>query len=306
MRSRGKKKVIVTGGAGFIGSNLVDALVAEGFSVHVIDNLSGGKKENVNRKAKFHLADITDLRKIQPIFKVAYCVFHLAALPRVQFSIEHPLESDTANVRGTLNVLVASANAGVKRVVYSASSSAYGDQKKFPLKENFIPDPKSPYGLQKYIGELYCRMWSRIYGLPTVCLRYFNVYGPRHNTEGAYALVVAKFFKQKLSGQPMTITGDGKQTRDFTSVHDVVRANLLAMKSGKVGQAEVINIGAGNNQSILRIAKLIGGQIKFIPARFEPRNTLADNKLAYKLLKWRPRVSIEKGITELKDIHKIK
>ncbi len=292
-------KILVTGGAGFIGSNLVDELVRQNHQVLVIDNLSNGKKENVNRKAKFYKADITNIKQIRPIFKRVDYVFHLAALPRVQFSIEHPIESDAVNVRGTLNVLVASADAGVRRVIYSASSSAYGDQKTMPLKESFLANPKSPYGLQKYIGELYCKIWSEVYGLPTVCLRYFNVYGYRQSHEGAYALVIAKFLKQKLSGQMMTITGDGKQTRDFTNVKDVVRANVLAMRSRKVGMGEVINIGAGKNQSILHVARLIGGPVKFIPARFEPRDTLADNKLAYKLLGWRPVVKIKDGIMAL-------
>lgn len=292
-------KLLVTGGAGFIGSNLVDELIHLGHQVLVIDNLSGGKRENVNRKAKFYHADVTNLKQIRLIFRGVDYVFHLAALPRVQFSIEHPLESDAVNVRGTLNVLLASANVGVKKVIYSASSSAYGDQKIMPLRESLLANPKSPYGLQKYIGELYCKIWSEVYKLPTVSLRYFNVYGPRQSHEGAYALVIAKFIKQKLSGQPMTITGDGKQTRDFTNVKDIVRANVLAMRSMKVGKGEVINIGAGRNQSILHIARLIGGPIKFIPARFEPRNTLADNKLAHKLLGWRPLVSTEEGIAEL-------
>ena len=285
-------RLLVTGGAGFIGSNLVDELVKLGHKVVVIDNLSGGKRENVNSKAKFYRADVTNMKQIKPIFRGVDYVFHLAALPRVQFSIEHPLESDAANVRGTLNVLVAAAAAGVKRVIYSASSSAYGDQKIMPLRENFLANPKSPYGLQKYIGELYCKTWSEVYGLPTVCLRYFNVYGHRQNHEGAYALVIAKFLKQKSSGQPMTITGDGKHTRDFTNVKDVVRANILAMRSGKVGKGEVINIGAGNNQSVLHVARLIGGPIKFIPARLEPRDTLADTSKAKKLLGWQPKTKL--------------
>ena len=295
------KKIVVTGGAGFIGSNLVDALVGEGFDVHVIDNLSNGKRENVNKKAKFYIKDIIDLKSIQPIVNGSQYVFHLAALPRVQYSIENPVESDTANVRGTLNVLVASKNAGVKRVIYSASSSVYGDQKKLPLKETMTPAPKSPYGLQKYIGELYCKTWSEVYGLPTVCLRYFNVYGPRQNAEGAYALVIATFFKQLANGSPMTITGNGKQTRDFTSVHDIVKANLLAMKSNKVGNGESINVGAGENQSINKIADIIGGPRKHILARLEPRDTLADNTLAMKLLGWKPEVNINDGIEELKN-----
>jgi UDP-glucose 4-epimerase len=297
-----KEKIIVTGGAGFIGSNLADALVKEGYRVHIIDNLSGGKKENINPKATFHLKDLTNLKAIKPIFPGAKYVFHLAALPRVQFSIEQPAKTNKANVEGTLNVLIASHEASVKRVIYSASSSAYGDQKKMPLRENMPAHPKSPYGLHKYLGELYCKLWSEVYGLPTVSLRYFNVYGPRNNPEGAYALVIAKFLRQRLAGEPMTITGDGKQTRDFTNVKDIVKANLLAMKSQKVGRGEVINIGAGRNQSINRIAKLIGGPTIHIAPRFEPRDTLADNSLARKLLDWKPQVSIEEGIAELKQL----
>lgn len=304
-KRKNKTKVLVTGGAGFIGSNLVDELVRLNFEVHIIDNLSGGKKENINKKAKFHRLDITNLKSIKPKFKGMDYVFHLAALPRVQYSIEHPAETNKANVGGTLKVLISAHEAGVKRVIYSASSSAYGDQKMMPLKETMLAIPKSPYGLQKHLGELYCRLWSEVYKLPTVSLRYFNVYGPRNNPDGAYALVIAKFLRQRTSGQPMTITGDGKQTRDFTNVRDVVRANILAMKSKRVGKGEVINIGAGKNQSINKIAQLIGGLVKHIPARFEPHDTLADNSLAKKLLDWSPRVSIEKGIAELKYLTKI-
>ncbi|MEK7552751.1 MAG: NAD-dependent epimerase/dehydratase family protein [Patescibacteria group bacterium] len=294
------KKIIVTGGAGFIGSNLTRALVARSFDVHVIDNLSGGNKQNIPPGAKLHVKNIVNLKSIRPIFNNARYVFHLAALPRVQYSIENPAQTNRVNVEGTMNILIAAHEAGVERVVYSASSSAYGDQTKMPLKETFSANPKSPYGLQKYIGEQYCQLWSAIYELPTVSLRYFNVYGPKQSDAGAYALVIAKFLKQRSRKEPMTITGDGKQTRDFTSVHDVVRANLLAMKSRKVGHGEVINIGAGQHQSVNQIARLIGGPIKYIPARLEPRNTLADNTLAKKLLGWSPRVSITQGIEELK------
>ena len=298
-------KLLVTGGAGFIGSNLVDELVRQKHQVLVIDNLSGGKKDNINPKAIFHKKDIRNLKSIKPLFKGVDYVFHLAALPRVQYSIENPVETTETNINGTVNVLIASHESGVKKVIYSASSSAYGDQKTMPLKESLSPQPKSPYGLQKFVGELYCQVWSQVYGLSTVSLRYFNVYGPRNNADGAYALVVAKFLKQRQLGKPMTITGNGKQTRDFTSVHDVVRANILAMKSPKVGKGEVINIGAGKNQSINKIAELIGGPIKYIPARFEPQHTLADNSLAKRLLSWSPKVSIEKGIAELKSIANI-
>lgn len=299
-------KLLVTGGAGFIGSSLVDALVERGFEVHIIDNLSNGKKENVNKKAVLHILDITVLDSIKPIFVGADYVFHLAALPRVQYSIENPAETNKINVEGTLNVLIASVEAKVKKVIYSASSSAYGDQPVMPLKENFTPAPKSPYGLQKYLGELYCRLWSEVYNLPTVSLRYFNVYGPRYNSEGAYALVIGKFLKQRVNGEPMTITGNGEQTRDFTHIRDVVRANILAMESQKVGQGEVINIGSGQNQSINKIARLIGGPVAYIPARLEPQDTLADNSLARELLGWKPEVKFEDGVLELKSMAGLK
>lgn len=299
-------KLLVTGGAGFIGSNLTDELVRLGHKVIVIDNLSGGKKENINPEAKFYKINICSYKKIKPLFKSVDYVFHLAALPRVQYSIEHPLETNETNVSGTLNVLKAAYEMGVKKVIYSASSSAYGDQNKLPLKENLAAKPKSPYGLQKYIGELYCGVWSQVYGLSTVSLRYFNVYGPRNNPDGAYALVIAKFLRQRKSGKPLTITGDGNQTRDFTNVKDVVRANILAMKSSRVGKGEIINIGAGKNQSINKIAKLIGGPVEYTSARFEPHDTLADNSLAKKLLGWEPKVSIEEGIVELKTLAGLK
>ena len=301
MAHKKKQKVVVVGGAGFIGSNLVDALVAKKFDVHVIDNLCAGKRENVHKQATLHVVDILNLKAIKPIMRGAMYVFHLAALPRVQYSIEHPLETNAVNVGGMLNVLVAATDAKVKRLIYSASSAAYGDSTKFPSKEGDPINPQSPYGLHKYVGELYCRLWSAVYGLPTVSLRYFNVYGRRQSPEGAYALVIAKFFKQRAEGKPLTITGDGTQTRDFTSIHDVVRANLLAMKSPRVGSGEVMNIGAGRNYSVLQIAKLIGGPIAFIPARLEPHDTLADTKLAQKLLGWKPNVTIKQGVEELKN-----
>jgi nucleoside-diphosphate-sugar epimerase len=294
------KKYIVTGGAGFIGSTLVDALIERGDEVHVIDDLSGGFEANVNPKAILHKVDIRNLDTIKPLFKGMDGVFHFAALPRVQFSIENPVLTNDVNINGTQNILIASQEAGVKRVVYSASSSAYGDQAVMPLVETMLPQPKSPYGMQKYVGEHICRIWSEIFGIETVSLRYFNVYGPRQSDEGAYALVIARFLKQKKEGQKMTITGDGLQTRDFTHVRDVVKANLLAMDSDKVGKGEVINIGSGNNKSVLEIAKLIGGEYEFIPARIEPKNTLADNSKARELLGWIPQENFEKGVEELK------
>lgn len=241
------KKVVVTGGAGFIGSNLVEALVDRGYDVHVVDSLIAGKKENVHSRATLHVVDIRDRAKLEEIFIGASCVFHLAALPKVQYSIEHPDETASVNVDGTLSVLMAAHSAQVGRVVYSASSAAYGNAETMPLTENMSARPVSPYGLQKYIGELYARLWSDVYGLSTVSLRYFNVYGPRQSEEGAYALVIARFLKQRREGSAMTITGDGAQTRDFTHVRDIVRANILAAESSKVGRGEVFNIGSGRS-----------------------------------------------------------
>jgi UDP-glucose 4-epimerase len=297
-----KGKIIVTGGAGFIGSNLVDELLEHGYEAHIIDNLSGGKRENINPKAIFHEKDIRHLADIAPIFEGARFVFHLAALPRVQYSIEHPDITSEVNVMGTQNVLMASEKAKVARVIYSASSSVYGDSAIMPLHENLSPNPKSPYGLQKYVGEMYCKVWNEVYGLPTVSLRYFNVYGPKLDPDGAYALVIGKFLKQQKDGAPLTVTGDGTQTRDFTHVRDVAHANILAAESEKVGHGEVINIGAGKNYTINRLAELIGGEIEYVAPRLEPHDTLADNQKARELLGWKPQISFEEGIAELKKI----
>ena len=298
--ARESRKAVVTGGAGFIGSHLTDALIERGYEVHVIDNLSSGKKENVNPKAVLHVADICDYDAIAPIIASAKYVFHLAALPRVQYSIEFPSETNEVNVGGTINVLKAAQKGGVKRFIYSASSSAYGDQSKLPLTEDMTAMPKSPYGLQKYIGELYAKMWSEIHGLSTISLRYFNIYGPRYNAEGAYALVIGKFLEQRKRGEPMTITGDGKQTRDFTSVKDAVRANIIAAEHPHEFRGEVFNIGAGKNYSVNQVAEFIGGPIVHVPARLEPHDTLADNSKAKRELGWSPEIRLPDGIAELK------
>lgn len=289
-------KTLVTGGAGFIGSNLVDELIKQGHEVVILDNLSTGKKENINLQANFVKADITNLEQIKPHFLGIDYVFHLAALPRVQWSIENPIETHNANINGTLNVFLAARDANVKRLVYSASSSAYGDTQILPLKEDLLPMPMSPYGLHKYVGEHYARLFSLLYGLETVSLRYFNVYGPRMAFEGAYVTVMAIFLRQKKEGQKMTITGDGTQTRDFTYVGDVVNANILASFSPKVGKGEVINIGAGQNYSVNEIAKKLGGEFEHIAPRIEPHDTLADNSKARNLLDWQPKVNLEEGL----------
>lgn len=293
-------KVIVTGGAGFIGSHLTDALVERGLKVHVIDNLSNGKSEHLNQKAAFHNLDIRELDKIRPVFKDTTYVFHVAALPRVQISIQDPKTTHDVNVNGTFNVLLAAKEAGVKRVIYSSSSSVYGEQEKFPLREDFEARPMSPYGLQKYIGELLCRVFSIVYGIETVSLRYFNVYGSRCDPEGPYALVISRFLKQRAAGEPLTIVPPGTQSRDFTHVRDVVRANLLAMESEKAGQGEAINIGAGNDRTVIELASIIGGPTVFTEPRLEPQRTLADIGRAKELLDWEPNVPLEKGIADLK------
>ena len=298
-----KNKVIVTGGAGFIGSHLADALVERGDEVQVIDNLFTGKRENVNPKARFHEIDIRDYEKLLPVFQGVDYVFHLAALARVQPSIEDPKTSEDVNVTGTLNVLLAAREGGAGRVIYSASSSAYGNQEVLPFKEDMTPQPISPYALQKYVGELWSALFSKIYGLRTISLRYFNVYGPRAPGEGAYALAISRFLSQRKQGEPLTVVPDGTQSRDLVHIRDVVRANLLAMESGKVGEGEIINIAAGKSHTVLELAALIGGPTVFIEPRIEPKHTLADISKAKELLGWSPQIKFEDGIAELKKLY---
>lgn len=291
---------LVTGGAGFIGSNLTDELIRQGHRVRILDNLSTGKRERLNPSAEFVEADFTNLEGIRKTFEGIEGVFHVGALPRIPLSIEDPVGTMQANVMGTLNVLVAARDAKVKRVVYSASSSAYGSQPELPLRPDMRPNPLNPYALHKYVGELLCEQFSRFYGLETACLRYFNVYGPRMADEGAYVTVISIFKRQRKAGQPLTVQGDGEQTRDFTHVHDVVRANMLAMTSPKVGKGEVVNVGTGSRYSINDIAKIIGGPVEYHPARFgEARDSLADISLTKELLGWEPAIAFEDGLRQL-------
>jgi len=210
------------------------------------------------------------------------------------------LDYHNVNVNGTLNLLIASHDAGVRRVVYSASSSSYGQTEDLPTKESTPASPLSPYGLQKLIGEQYCSLFSSVYELETVSLRYFNVYGERMPTQGAYALAIAKFAQQMKDGSPITIWGDGEQRRDFTYVKDVVNANILAADSTDVGAGEVINIGSGNNLSVNQVAELLGGEVTFLDPVPEARNTLADNTKAKQLLGWEPTMRLEDWIPEYK------
>lgn len=296
------EKVIVTGGAGFIGSHIVDMLVEEGYEVHIVDDMSAGKEENINKKATFHKVDIRDKEQLIPIFKDAKYVFHEAAMPRVQYSIENPIETNDVNVNGLISVLEACRVNNVKRLVLASSSSIYGEPNVLPTREDMSIDPMSPYALHKYIGENYLRLYSRIYNLETVNLRYFNVYGPRLNPEGSYPLVIGYFMKLLKQGKKLSITGDGSQTRDFVHVKDVARANLFAIKSEKVGKGEVINIGGGIRYSIKYIAELIGGEVEYVAPRIEPHDTEADISKAKEILDWSPVITLEDGIKELKEI----
>ncbi|MBY0111004.1 NAD-dependent epimerase/dehydratase family protein [Patescibacteria group bacterium] len=292
-------KAVVTGGAGFIGSHLADALLKEGYETHVVDNLWGGHKEDVPLDAIFHEKDILDTDAMREIFRDADVVFHEAARPRIPYSIDYPEESHEANVNGTLSVLLAARDAKVRRVVYASSSSCYGDQNTLPLVETMAARPMNPYALQKYMAEEYTRVFSEVYGLTTVSLRYFSVYGPRMRPDGGYALAIPKFLALRKNNEVLPITGDGTQTRDFTHIRDVVRANLLAATSENVGKGEVINIAAGRNVSMNQLADLIGGEKTYIPSRPEARDTLGDISKAKELLGWAPTVSLEEGIAEL-------
>lgn len=294
------QKIIVTGGAGFIGSHIVDMLVSDGYEVHIVDDMSAGKEGNINPKAIFHKVDIRDKEKLVEIFKGASCVFHEAAMPRVQYSIENPIETNDVNVNGLLSVLEACRLNNVQRLIFASSSAIYGEPDVLPTREDMPINPMSPYSAHKYIGEVYLKLYSKIYRLETVCLRYFNVYGPRMNPDGAYPLVIGYFMKLLSEGKPLSITGDGTQTRDFVNVKDVAKANILAMKSDKVGSGEVINIGGGERFSINYIAELIGGKVEYIAPRIEPHDTESDISKAKELLNWEPSISLEEGIKEIK------
>jgi len=293
---------LVTGGAGFIGTNIVKMLLEQGHQVRVFDNFSGGRFENrVQASAEYFEGDIRNMDDLNKAMVGIDGVFHTAAVPRMPYSVEHPQETNENNITGTLNVLVAARDAKVKRLVYSASSSAYGNQKTLPFVETMKPCPMSPYGLQKFVGEEYCRLFFELYGLETVALRYFNVYGPFLDPNGAYALVIGKFLRQKKAGEPITVCGDGEYYRDYTHVSDIARANILAMTNDKVGHGEVINAGFGDPHSVNELVKLIGGEFKFVDPRLgDPRHTKADNTLAKNLLGWEPKIRLEQGIIELK------
>lgn len=293
------KKALVTGGAGFIGSNLVDKLIDEGIEVVILDDLSTGKKENLHPKAKWFNVSLQNLDS-DLYFQGVDVVFHLAALARVQPSIEDPITFNESNVDSIVKLLYYANRAGVKRLVYSASSSCYGNTSKFPTPETAPTNPLSPYGLQKFIGEQYCKMFSEVYDIDTCSLRYFNVYGERMNLEGAYKLVMGIFAKQMIDKKPLTITNDGTQRRDFTYVGDVVSANILAAKYKEKLNGESFNIGNGNNYSVNELADMFGGEKVYGEKRFEPYKTLADNSKAKQMLGWNPKGDLTKWIKKYK------
>ena len=301
-------KCVVTGGAGFIGSNLVDRLIDDGHEVHIIDDLSTGKKENLNPKAKFFNRDLTEINslwayQVDEMFEGVDVVFHMACLARVQPSIEEPYLYHDKNVNGLVNVLEACRTHNVKRVVFSSSSSVYGDveEKDLPTKEEKELNPMSPYALHKLVGEQYCKLYSDLYGIETVCLRYFNVYGERQNTEGAYCLVMGVFAGQLLKGEPMTINGDGEQTRDFTYVGDVVEANIKSMDYPLELNGDVFNIGAGKGYSVNKVANLLGGEKTYRAPVIEPRKTKADNGKVKRIFGWTPTQDFEEWVKGWKE-----
>jgi UDP-glucose 4-epimerase len=293
---------VVTGGAGFIGSHMVDLLVDRGFRVHVIDSLIGGRAANLarhqaNPDVVLDERDVRALASNDKLFADAQLVFHFAGIGDIVPSIEQPTEYMSANVQGTVHVLEASRYAGVRKVVYAASSSCYG-LATVPTRENHPLAPQYPYALSKYMGEQAVFHWNKVYGLPVNSIRIFNAYGTRSRTSGAYGAVFGVFLRQKLAGKSFTVVGDGTQKRDFLYVTDVARAFLAAAETDKAG--EVWNLGAGNPQSVNRLVELLGGPVVYIPKRpGEPDCTWADIGKIRKDLGWAPVVSFEEGVVKI-------
>lgn len=296
------KSVLVTGGAGFIGSHLVEALLADGNDVIVVDNFSTGRPQNLagfpSERLTVVEADIADLAAIAPHFEGVEYVFHLAALADIVPSIQRPMDYYRSNVLGTACVAEAARNAGVRKLVYSASSSCYGIPDVYPTPETADIRPQYPYALTKRLGEETVLHWGQVYGMPVVSLRLFNVYGPRSRTSGTYGAVFGTFLAQKLAGEPFTVVGDGRQTRDFIYVTDVARAFIAAAASGLDG--EVLNIGNSDPQSILRLVELLGGPVAHIPKRpGEPDVTWADTTHTLSVLGWAPQVTFAQGVAAM-------
>lgn len=293
-------RALVTGGAGFIGSHLVDRLLADGYEVLVVDNFATGRPDNLrqhqgNNRLELAQVDIRDQAALPPLFTGIDYVFHVAALADIVPSIVQPRDYFTTNVDGTMNVLEAARAAGVKKLVYVASSSCYGIPAAYPTKESAEIRPEYPYALTKNIGEQLVMHWGKVYGLPVVSLRFFNIYGPRSRTSGTYGAVFGVFMAQKIHGKRLTIVGDGTQTRDFTFVSDAVAA-LVQAAASQVSQ-EIFNVGSGGSYSVNHLANLLGGERVYIPKRpGEPDCTFADITKISTMLGWRPQVRFEDGV----------
>ena len=297
-----KKKSIVTGGAGFIGSNLVDELVKKQHKVIILDNFVSGKKANLRhhkkKDVKIVKLDISKSKNIDNYFKDVDYVFHLAGLAEIIPSIKNPKKYFLSNVIGTLNILEASKKFKIKKLIYAASSSCYGSPKKFPTSEKDKIDLKHPYALTKYLGELLVIKYASMFKMPNISFRFFNVYGPRLNTKGQYGAVFGNFLKQKKSKRPLTVVGDGKQTRDFIHVNDLIDAFLKVIKTPLVDK--VYNLGSGKETSINKIASLFGGKRIFIPKRpGEAKRSCANINKIKGDIKWHPKIYISKGIDKL-------
>ena len=297
-------KCVVTGGCGFVGSNLVDQLVQLGHRVLVLDDLSAGSDTRRNTAAELIVGSVTDIDTVLAATRSADWIFHTAALPRIQRSIDDPIGTHQVNVTGTLNVLCAAQRNGVRRVINSSSSSVYGDQPTHLMREDMTPNPKSPYALQKLMGEQYADVFARLHRGMVVSLRYFNVYGPGQPSDGAYALVIPRFLKMKAEGQPLTVYGDGTQTRSYTHMDDVVEANILAATASlSPASHTVLNVGTDVETSVNEIAAIIGGPVRHVVpnprADFEELRKAADYSKARSMIGWEPRVSFSEGIRSL-------
>lgn len=297
-------QAVVTGGAGFIGSNLVDGLIAEGHSVRVIDDLSTGYREYIDPAAVVTVGDVTDEDLVRRVVDGAEVVFHQAALRAVQRSVDRPLATDLANTHGTLTVLKASLDAGVRRVIYASSSSVYGGAELLPTPETAPTWPQSPYAVSKLAGEHYCRVFAKLYGLETVSLRYFNVYGPRQRPDSQYAAVIPLFISALRQGQPPIVHGDGHQSRDFTYIADAVAANMAASTADPACSGKVYNIAGGTAYSLhdlLEILqRILSAETRVVYADPRPgdvRHTQADVEAARRELGYRPRVPFDQGLS---------
>ena len=307
--------VLVTGGAGFIGSHLTEALLRKGHRVRVLDDFSTGKRENLIFDKKYPSLEIIegDIRHLaicQKAMKGIEYVFHQAALPSVQRSVEDPLGSNAVNGGGTLNILFAAREEKAKRVIYASSSSIYGDTPTLPKHEEMLSHPLSPYALQKYIGEQYCRLFYELYGLETVSLRYFNIFGPKQDPNSIYSAVIPKFIDALLQGSPPIIFGDGEQSRDFTYIENVVQANLLAMSAEHL-HGEVINIACGErtslNQLVNVLRKILGSKVSPVyeePRKGDVRHSLADIRKGKEILNYEPKVGVELGLKKTVEFFK--